>query len=141
MYQPGEEVHMKGWIRRIGAGKTGDTGALAGAAKQVFYQVSDPRDNQLKTGRVEVNAFGGFDLVFKLPEKVNLGYARLKLQALGFLENNTYEHGFRVQVFRRPEFEVEAQTETEGPFFVGASADLSVSAKYYAGGGLPNAPV
>ncbi len=29
MYRPGEEVHVKGWIRRIGASETGDVEALA----------------------------------------------------------------------------------------------------------------
>src|SRR5262249_29514720 len=33
------------------------------------------------------------------------------------------------------------QAESEGPFFVGAGTDISLSANYYAGGGLANAPV
>jgi uncharacterized protein YfaS (alpha-2-macroglobulin family) len=44
-----------------------------------------------------------------------------------------------VQEFRRPEFEVTARVETEAPHFVGNSANVSVEAKYYAGGGLANA--
>jgi len=63
------------------------------------------------------------------------------LQALSPLAENTHTHAFQVQEFRRPEFEVTAANDSEGPFFVGTSAEVTVSAKYYAGGGLPNAPV
>ena len=141
MYQPGEEVHIKGWIRRVGADKTGDLGLLADGTTHVAYVLSDSRGNQMKIGGVALNAFGGFDCAFKLPDKLNLGYTSLKLQALTSLEGNTYQHYFQVQEFRRPEFEVKAQTESEGPFFVGAGADVSVSGTYYAGGGLANATV
>ncbi|HEX6731869.1 MAG TPA: alpha-2-macroglobulin family protein, partial [Pyrinomonadaceae bacterium] len=141
MYQPGEEVHVKGWIRRIGAAKTGDTGSVADAVKQVAYYLTDSRGNQIKVGTIAVNALGGFDCAFKLPDNMNLGYTNLKLQALSSLVGNGYPHSFQVQEFRRPEFEVKTQTETEGPFFVGEGANISLSATYFAGGGLPNAPV
>ena len=141
IYQPREEVHIKGWIRRVGADKTGDIGPLADATTHVAYILSDSRGNQVKVGSVALNKFGGFDWAFKLPDKLNLGYTSLKLQALSPLEGNTYQHYFQVQEFRRPEFEVKAQTESEGPFFVGAGADVSVSGTYYAGGGLANATV
>ena len=141
MYQPGEEVHVKGWIRRIGGAKTGDTGSVADAVKHVAYYLTDSRGNQIKVGTVAVNALGGFDWAFKLPDNMNLGYTNLKLQALSSLTGNGYPHSFQVQEFRRPEFEVKTQTETEGPFFVGEGANISLSATYFAGGGLPNAPV
>src|SRR5688572_21811439 len=32
MYRPGEEVSLKGWLRRVGGGRSGDVGALGGAA-------------------------------------------------------------------------------------------------------------
>jgi len=141
MYQPGEEVHIKGWLRRVGGGKTGDIGPLAGATTQVTYALSDSRQNQLKMGTIPLNALGGFDFVLKLPDKMNLGEATLKLQGLSGLDENTHAHNFEVQEFRRPEFEVKTQADSDGPFFVGAGADVSLSANYYAGGGLANATV
>ena len=48
---------------------------------------------------------------------------------------------FQIQEFRRPEFEVTARNETSGPYFAGGEALLSVAAKYYAGGPLPDADV
>ncbi len=141
MYQPGEEVHVKGWIRQIGGGKTGDTNLFASAGMHVSYVLTDSRGNRVRNGSVQLNALGGFDFALKLPDNVNLGSATLSLQASTSLDGKSYDHRFEVQEFRRPEFEVKTQNESEGPLFVGAGADVSVNASYYAGGGLPNAPV
>jgi alpha-2-macroglobulin len=141
MYQPGEEVHVKGWIRKIGAGKTGDVGPVGTSVSDIVYTLTDSRGNKVKAGTVPVNALGGFDWAFKLPKNANLGNTTLMLQALSPLSENTYTHNFQIQEFRRPEFEVKAENDSEGPFFVGAGADVTLTANYYAGGGLPNAPV
>ncbi len=143
MYKPGEEVHIKGWIRRIGAGKEGDVTGLDGEAKSVNYLLRDSQGNQITIGSAKVNALGGFDFVFKLPATMNLGYTNLQLSSTGNVSGviaTNYNHSFQVQEFRRPEFEVNAQA-SEGPHFVGGSADITASASYFAGGGLPNADV
>ena len=141
MYKPGEEVHIKGWLRRVGDGKTGDVGALDGAAEVVDYVLKDVRGNEIAKGKLEINAFGGFDTSFKLPDTMNLGYAQVELKASGGSHAvDVYMHTFQVQEFRRPEFEVTART-TDGPHFVGGNAIATVSASYFAGGPLPNAEV
>lgn len=69
--------------------------------------------------------------------------ARLELEAQGGdknIEEREYAHRFQVQEIRRPEFEVTAVTD-EGTHIVGSHADVNVSAKYYAGGGLPDTEV
>ncbi len=43
MYRPGEQVHVKGWNRRVGAGPDGDVGPLQGEATRLSYQVADFR--------------------------------------------------------------------------------------------------
>lgn len=144
LYRPGEEVHIKGWIRRLGAGAGGDVGPLNGAIKTVKYVIEDDRDNEFGKGVLTPNAFGGFDVAFKLPENMNLGNATMKFETTSTMkafDERDHEHYFQVQEFRRPEFEVTARNETEGPLFVGDHADVSVLASYYAGGGLPNAEV
>ncbi|MBU1662011.1 MAG: hypothetical protein KKD28_11140 [Chloroflexi bacterium] len=142
MYRPGEEVHFKGWLRRVGGGQSGDVGLVGSAVTAVSYQIIGPQGNDLGTGSIEVNALGGFDFAFALPENVNLGYAQLILDAqgsLGLISGDRYYHNFQIQEFRRPEFEVTARNETTGPYFVGDHAIVAVEAKYYAGGPLPNA--
>jgi uncharacterized protein YfaS (alpha-2-macroglobulin family) len=144
MYRPGEEVHVKGWLRRVSAGQNGDVGPIGVELTAVNYQIIGPQGNEIGSGSAEVNALGGFDFVLTLPENVNLGYAQLILYAEGRLiglSGKQYYHGFQIQEFRRPEFEVSARNETTGPYFVGDHAVVAVEAKYYAGDPLPNADV
>jgi uncharacterized protein YfaS (alpha-2-macroglobulin family) len=144
MYRPGEEVHVKGWMRRIGGGQTGDVGLVGRQVSEVSYQIIGPQGNELGNGRAEVNAWGGFDFAFLLPESTNLGDAQILLNAVGSLSGVSsyqYGHPFQIQEFRRPEFEVASRNETTGPYFVGDHAIVAVEAKYYAGGPLPNADV
>ncbi len=141
LYRPGEEVHVKGWIRRVGQGQTGDVGPLGDAASVIDYKLKDSRGNEITGGSLKLNALGGFDTVLKLPGTMNLGYAPLELTARDAKVTGAWEiHAFQVQEFRRPEFEVTTQT-SEGPHFVGGSANVSVTAAYFAGGGLANADV
>ena len=144
MYRPGEEVHIKGWLRRIGGRQNGDVSLVGSELSSVSYQIIDPQGNALGNGQVDVNALGGFDFVFTVPQVTNLGTAHLYLTAAGNLsglDSQQFNHDFQIQEFRRPEFEVTARNETTGPYFAGDHATLAVEAKYYAGGGLPNADV
>ena len=144
MYKPGEEVHVKGWMRRIGTTETGDVELVGDGITGVHYQVNGPQGNEITQGQAELNAWGGFDFSFSLPENINLGAAQLVLRSLGSaggMRTNQHWHMFQIQEFRRPEFEVKARNESTGPYFVGDQAVLGVEAAYYAGGPLPNADV
>lgn len=144
LYRPGEEVHVKGWIRRVGSGKSGDVGPLDGAITRVTYTLQDSQNNEVMKGALTLNAFGGFDFALKLPANMNLGSAQVKFRTestMKAFDNQDWFHNFDVQEFRRPEFEVNAKLQTEGPLYVGDHADVSVAANYFAGGGLQNAEV
>jgi uncharacterized protein YfaS (alpha-2-macroglobulin family) len=134
LYRPGETARVKGWVRVQKAGKTGDL-ALPTGLTSVSWSLYDARNNEVRKGTAPVNAWAGFDLTLELPKTMNLGQARLQV--------NGMVHYLTVQEFRRPEFEVTAKNESAGPHVVAdeKGADLSVSAKYYAGGALPNTPV
>jgi alpha-2-macroglobulin len=143
MYRPGDTVHLKGWLRGLGAGPTGDVQLLsADFAREMRYRVYDARGNEFAKGTVPLNSLGGFHFQFDLPTNINLGYANVELTAAGgSLERDyrgSYNHTFQVQEFRRPEFEVRA-TASEGPHLVGGHAIATVKAAYYAGGPLPGA--
>lgn len=144
LYRPGEEVHLKGWIRVVGGGRGGDVGPLNGAVRRVRYKVNDESENEISKGELTLNLFGGFNTVFKLPPTMNLGIGTVEFEAIdgdAKLGGRNSQHQFQVQEFRRPEFEVTAKTESEGPLFVGGHADISVTANYFSGGGLQNAEV
>jgi uncharacterized protein YfaS (alpha-2-macroglobulin family) len=139
MYKPKEEVAVKGYIRKLTGGKLGDVEGLGDSASGLTWSVKDPRNNEIAKGTGNLNAFGAFDFKFKLPDNANLGYARIDLSTNSGLSGASFSHQFQVQEFRRPEFEVSAKVESDAPHFVGGTANLSVEAKYYAGGGLANA--
>jgi alpha-2-macroglobulin len=142
MYKPGEEVHLKGWLRRVGGKQDGDVELLGASAEALSYELYGPQGNELASGSANISELGGFDFMLTLPENANLGYAQLYLTAQGSLGNvNSREHYHQIQIqeFRRPEFEVTSRNETNGPYFVGEHAIVAVNAKYFAGGPLPNA--
>jgi uncharacterized protein YfaS (alpha-2-macroglobulin family) len=143
MYRPGEEVHIKGWLRLIGGKQDGDVGLPGSGLSAVNYTIYGPQGNDMGSGRVDVNVLGGFDFKFTLPENANLGYAYIDLRAESSLgaSGTHHSHNFQIQEFRRPEFEVTARNETTGPYFAGDQATVAVEAAYYAGGPLPNAEV
>jgi alpha-2-macroglobulin len=139
IYKPGEEVSLKGWLRSLGTGKGGDLGWTNGAVSSVSYQVNDSQGNQIGTGTAKVSALGSFDTKITLPKTPNLGSASIQLNATGAMAGSYY-HSFQIEEFRRPEFEVSAQA-SQGPHLVGGGGDVTVNAKYFAGGPLPGAEV
>jgi len=139
IYRPKEEVSVKGWIRKITGGKFGDVEALGDGASGISYTVRDARGNEITKGKTNLNAFGGFDLKFKLTDNMNLGNAYIQFEAENGITGWRHDHYFQVEEFRRPEFEVTATTDTPAPHLVGTSANVSIEAKYYAGGALSNA--
>ena len=140
LYRPGEEVHLKGWLRLRGAGPTGDLEPIGNAAKTVHYTLRDSRGNEVVKGDAALSTLGGWDAAWKLPPTMNLGGAWLQLEAKGGRIAGSSNASIEVQEFRRPEFEVQASASA-GPHVVGGHATVTVSASYYAGGGLPNAEV
>lgn len=139
MYKPKEEVSVKGYLRLITPGTTGDVQSIGDSVRGVTWSAKDSRNNEIAKGTVNMNAFGSFDFKFKLPDNANLGYSRIEFNAVTSHLSPNFTHQFQIQEFRRPEFEVTAKVNSEGPHFVGGNALLSVDAKYYAGGGLGNA--
>ncbi len=146
LYRPGEEVKIKGWIRRNNYGKGGDLSGLNKAASKVSFALNDSFGNEVAKGDTQLNDLGGFDFSMKLPDTMNLGQAYLKLTSNSFMEGRETYHYLEVQEFRRPEFEVkvtanDGQTPPGDKFFINTSATFVANAQYYTGGGLPNAPV
>ena len=140
IYRPGEEVHLKGWIRRIDGEPRGDVSTPANSNADITYTVKDSSGIEIVRSGTRLSPTGGFDCSIKLPETINLGEARVEFLTNSSLMGSSFSHQFQVQEFRRPEFEVEAQVDSSGPFVVGAGADLSVKAKFYSGGELSDAP-
>ncbi|MBW3572042.1 MAG: carboxypeptidase-like regulatory domain-containing protein [Gemmatimonadetes bacterium] len=141
LYRPGEEVRFKGWARRFERSKTGGVGLPRTRGGEVAWRVMDPRGNEIAAGTSALTALGGFDGAFRVPEGANLGFGTVEFRMAGQAQDEAQGHlGFHVQEFRRPEYEV-AMDVPAGPHLVGGSARAEVHAAYFAGGGLPGAPV
>ena len=133
-------LRFKGWLRRFEGRKGGD---IRGAElREVTYKLRGARGNELAKGTLKVGRLGSFSGKIELPDDANLGWANLILQAPGWKSKpgEQYHHGFQIQEFRRPEYEVTMEV-SEGPHRVGGNARLTASAQYYAGGSLANADV
>ncbi|HLL69953.1 MAG TPA: alpha-2-macroglobulin family protein [Pyrinomonadaceae bacterium] len=139
LYRPGEEVNVKGWIRKVNLTATGDTEMFAAAAGELAnYVLKDAQGNEITKGSVKLNALAGFNLKLQLPATMNLGGTNLSFE---LAEQGTgHVHQFQVQEFRRPEFEITARA-SEAPHFVGSHATATTTAAYFAGGGLPDTEV
>ena len=141
IYRPGETVRLTGWLRKF-AWSTDAQLALYEGDVSVQYSARDAQGNELAAGTVDLNALGGFNLSIELPEGANLGEAWVDFRAVGTDTNNAATgHSFSIQEFRRPEFEVTATNESEGPFYVARPATVRVDAEYFSGGPLPDADV
>ncbi|CAM2007870.1 Ig-like domain-containing alpha-2-macroglobulin family protein [Acanthopleuribacter pedis] len=146
MYKPGETVHVKGWVRLFSE----DGLSKPPRETPLTYKFKDPRGNELQSGRVNLNAAGGFDLKAALPDNMNLGGATLHLQfersAAWKLPQHfaahtlSFNHLFQVQEFRRPEYKVSV-TVPQAVVFAGDTVSARAEAAYYAGGALAGAEV
>ncbi|HMW03335.1 MAG TPA: MG2 domain-containing protein, partial [Acidobacteriota bacterium] len=145
IYRPGEEVHFKGWIRAIESKPGGDITRINTQPTPLTFEVKDSASNTLATGHLTTNQFGGFDGKFRLPDSTALGSARIYFEiALPEAQTNadrqTHWHAFRVEEFRRPEFQVSIQPPA--PLQIaGSSAELVAQATYFSGNGLSEAEV
>ncbi|MBW3552470.1 MAG: carboxypeptidase regulatory-like domain-containing protein [Gemmatimonadetes bacterium] len=142
LYQPGETVHFKGWLRRMPHRPANDP-EIAGGVSGIDLTLRGPRNEDLATTTLRPGELGGFDTPLELPEALNLGHARIELQATGAgvsPEDSRGHHVLQVQEFRRPEHEVRVEADP-GPHIVGDVVDVALNAGYYGGGGLADAPL
>ncbi len=140
LYRPDEDVHLKGWLRAIAGGPTGDVSREAIPAGTVSYEVFDGQNNPIAKGKVPVDDARGFDLVFRIPKTANTGHGQVQFlfaPASGTIPVFREYHSFRIEEFRRPEFEVTLAPEA-GPFFLNEPTTVTARAAYLAGGGLPD---
>lgn len=117
LYRPGETARVKGWLRRPRGGVPGG---------QVSYRLVGREEE--RSGQALLSPQGGFDL-----ELVLNGPCTLELTC----EDESYHHYFRVEEFRRPEFEVDlAPLSEKEAFDFRQPPTLRLTASYHAGGTL-----
>ncbi len=139
-YKPGEKAYIKGWVRWTN--NLPNPGlAMPHPGDRVTYSLIDSRGVKLASGTLALTAHGGFSAELALPATANLGRASLHLETRGQI----YFHPLSIQEFRKPAYAVSLDDDVgfsgSRPLILGENIEMTASAHYYAGGGLPGAKI
>ncbi len=130
VYRPGQTVKFKLWL---------ETAKYDLESKSEFANVSallrmqDPRGEKVLEKTYQTDEFGGFDGEYTIPADATLG-----VYALGV--DNFGGGNFRVEEYKKPEYEVTVDAPTE-PIQLGDKITATIRAKYYFGTPVVNAKV
>ncbi|HMZ78642.1 MAG TPA: MG2 domain-containing protein, partial [Acidobacteriota bacterium] len=145
LYQPGEDIHLKGWARVFKTNQTEPIEPAGNAFQSVSYTITDPRGVTLGEGSVPVNAFGGFYVKGQIPKTAATGAASIHLSAdlpdtSSLFTGQDTQHPFQIEEYQRPDFEVTV-SNGDGPFVIGGATTATARVQYYTGGSLSEVPV
>ncbi|MBB5037927.1 alpha-2-macroglobulin family protein [Prosthecobacter dejongeii] len=133
VYRPGQEVKWKAWARQVGYDPKLDSNVFADAMMKVT--ITDPRGEKVTEKTFKADESGAINDVLMLGDEATLGSyvmtfaAQRKGRALEHVGN----HNFRVEEYKKPEFEVKVEAPTT-PVALGDSFEVKVKADYYFGG-------
>ena len=137
VYRPGQKVNFR---QILTARKGGDWSPLVGATVRVT--ASNPKGEEFFRKDLKSSEFGSVNGDFDLPAETPLGVYNIgaTLIKADKSEDDLGGTQFRVEEYKRPEFEVtvSAPTEAKRP---GETVAARINAKYYFGSPVPNAKV
>ena len=137
VYRPGQKVNFR---QILTSRKGGDWSPLVGATIRVT--ANNPKGEQIFKQDFTSSEFGSVNGDFMLPAETPLGVYNISaiLIKADKFENGLGGTQFRVEEYKRPEFEVtvSAPTEAKRP---GETVAARINAKYYFGSPVPNAKV
>lgn len=134
VYRPDQTVKFKFWMREAKYEKT-DSSQFAN--KQFTVKINDPQGTEVYKLTQQTDEFGGLAGEFSLPEDAKLGAYYLYLDSQYGVNGGNQ---FRVEEYKKPEFEVTIQTP-EKPAELGEKVSATIQAKYYYGAPVTNAKV
>ena len=130
VYRPGQTVEFKFWIRQAQY----DAEDKSSFAHQSFtVEIHNPKNERIYRETLTSDNYGGLAGKFELPSDATLGQYRLSVVNRG---GGT----FRVEEYKKPEFEVTVDAPTE-PVMLGEKITAKIRAKYYFGSPVVNATV
>ncbi len=130
VYRPEQQVHFKFWIRRAQYDQEGNS-EFAGQTFSV--ELHNPKGEKAKDWSLKSDEFGGIEGTYDIPSGAPLGNYSISVQNLG-------GGSFRVEEYKKPEFEVTVEAPTE-PVMLGDKITATVQAKYYFGSPVTEATV
>ncbi len=137
VYKPGDTVSFQFWLR--------DLDQVPDKPKIIVEQEAEVaavsyRGSEIWKKVLKTDSAGMLWGSFKLPDDVDLGEARIRVnfKGAGLPENLNETLAFRVEEYRKPEFEVEIQTPQKA-VTSGEKIDVKISGQYYFGGAVRGA--
>ncbi|MEW6087177.1 MAG: MG2 domain-containing protein [bacterium] len=130
VYRPNQPVKFKVWINQAQYDKD-DVSAFAN--RDFHLKINNSKGEKVFEKNFKSDAYGGIDGEYLLPEDASLGVYNIDL--------NSYGGGsFRVEEYKKPEFEVNIEAPAE-PVMLGEKITAKINAKYYFGAPVTKAKV
>ncbi len=130
IYRPGQTVHFKTWLRQVSYEEQPDRN-LAG--QNVTVEIRDPENNAIHSVQLKTDAYGAVSGDFTVPTSARLGRFHIVI-------NSNHASYFRVEEYKKPEFEVTV-TAPEEPVTLGDKFTATIEARYYFGSPVTEAKV
>jgi uncharacterized protein YfaS (alpha-2-macroglobulin family) len=128
VYRPGQKVKYKFWVRHA---KYDQEDGSSFANQNFTVEVHNPKGEKILTKGFTADAYGGFDGELALTADATLGVYQIFVVNLG-------GGSFRVEEYKKPEFEVAVDAPSE-PVMLGEKIKATVKANYYFGAPVTNA--
>ncbi|OGV64485.1 MAG: alpha-2-macroglobulin [Lentisphaerae bacterium RIFOXYB12_FULL_65_16] len=130
VYRPGQTVKFKAWVRHA---KYDEEDVSATAGQSFRIEMHNPQGEEVFQKDFQADEYGGFDGEYVLPKDAALGVFQLQIPGVG-------GSSFRVEEYKKPEFEVTVEAPTE-PVMLGEMIPAKIQAKYYFGAPVVKAKV
>ena len=133
VYRPEQKVQFKAWLRKAQYDKE-DVSQFAG--KSVNVEIFNPKNERVYQQQLTADEYGGVSGELELPGDATLGMYQVGFQAMSIRGGSS----FRVEEYKKPEFEVTIDAPTE-PVMLGEVVTAQVNARYYFGSPVTEATV
>ncbi|TWU25654.1 MG2 domain protein [Bythopirellula polymerisocia] len=130
VYRPEQEVQFKFWVAQAQYDMPNESRF---AAKSFQIEIRDPRNERVYSTQMISDLYGGLSGTWQVPAGATLGQYQI----------NVVNHGggtFRVEEYKKPEFEVTVDAPDE-PVVLGEKITAKISARYYFGSPVTTARV
>jgi uncharacterized protein YfaS (alpha-2-macroglobulin family) len=132
VYRPEQKVQFKAWVRHAKYDQP-DTSSFAG--RSFVVRIHNPKGEKVLEKDFTADEYGGFSGEFPLSKGTTLGQYHLQVLNAGMAVAS-----FRVEEYKKPEFEVEVEAPRE-PVRLGEKITATIKAKYYFGAPVTHAKV
>ncbi len=130
VYRPDQKVQFKLWV---GQAKYDAPDASPFAGKSFALEIHDPQGEKVFEQTLNADEWGGIAGDFPLSKSAKLGQYQILIKNLG-------GGSFRVEEYKKPEFEVTVDAPAK-PVALGEKITATIDAKYYFGGPVTKARV